>query len=232
MIEANKIYLIIEEFLPELNITQYQYKRKRADLLEWLTEFYDYELINTNPKKIKINAVYAEYQPLPRKGYSIENRKAKTAHKETDYLQFTIAELGNEWKPNSKSNIARKAIESFAKEKYGHDNVQGVAQRHVGPVMDTYGEKTNERYWVWYVTYTIVEQDIKEEWLKILEEEHLSEKEAANAFYKHAQGEDVSKEINYYKKAQNRFKEIYGDILVSVSKWKLKGLATGSEELK
>lgn len=53
-------------------------------------------------------------------------------------------------------------------------------------------------------------------------EEHISEQEAANAFYRQEQGEDISKEKGYYKKARTRLKEEFGMNAVLVSDWRLK----------
>ena len=59
-------------------------------------------------------------------------------------------------------------------------------------------------------------------WKQILKEEKISEEEAANAFYRQENGEDITKEKNSYKKAQKRFKEIYGTIPVKVAEWRIK----------
>jgi hypothetical protein len=55
-----------------------------------------------------------------------------------------------------------------------------------------------------------------------MEEEHISEQEAANAFYRHADGEDVSEEIGYFKKARDRFINEFGEFAVLVPNWRLK----------
>ena len=61
-----------------------------------------------------------------------------------------------------------------------------------------------------------------ERWRRIMEEEHISEREAANAFYRHADGEDISKEKGYFKAARDRFVTEFGDYAILVSDWRLK----------
>ena len=56
----------------------------------------------------------------------------------------------------------------------------------------------------------------------MLRDAGLDVEKAANAFYKHAEGEDVSQELNYYKRAKERFVDKYDDFPILVKKWKLK----------
>lgn len=92
----------------------------------------------------------------------------------------------------------------------------------MGPAFDKYGECNNVRRWVWYSTYEPLDDKILERWRAIMSEEHISEQEAANAFYRQEQGEDVSKEKGYFKKARDRFLEEFGDFAILVSDWRLK----------
>lgn len=142
--------------------------------------------------------------------------------KKTKYEQFTIASLGVEFKPNSQNKIARDAIASFGKKEFHHTSMRAVAARYVREPFHQYGETDDKKVWVWYSSYEPLEQDVVENWRKTLQEEHISEQEAANAFYRQEQGEDISKEKNYYKKAQERFAKKYGDIAVLVTSWRLK----------
>ena len=208
-----------KEFCKELNITTYQAERRLEDLLEWLKNFFDYEFYDGKPKRILIKEIYGEYQPLPRK---VPSQEALTAEKKEKYTAFTIAALGTEFKPNSQSKVARDAIKDFGKELYHHTNARAVTERFVKEPFKTYGESDNKKVWVWYSTYTEIKSDVLDDWRKILREEHIAEDEAANAFYRQEQGEDISIEKGYYKAAQQRFKEKYGDIAVLVTSWKLK----------
>ena len=219
MITKSKVYKMKEEFCKELNIPRNQVERRLDELLEWLTNFYDYEFYEGRPNRILIKEVYGEYQPMPRK---IPSQKQKTQEKIEDYTNFTIAALGTEFKPNSKSKIAREAIAAFGYEKYSHTHEDSVARRYIKEPFDTYGETDNRQTWVLYSTYEPMEEEILNEWRNILVEEHIAEEEAANAFYKYSQGEDISQEISYYKKALSRFKDRYDDTPVLVKNWKLK----------
>lgn len=215
-----KVYLLKQEFFKMLNINESQYKRRKEELMEWLKEFYDYEILDEKPIKICIKEVYGEYKALPHKKYDAQARAEFTKQKHDDYNDFTLAALTEEWKPNSKRKIARDAIMDFGNSRYGHTDSVGIARNYVGPIMDQYGIKTKETYWVWYDTYEVVDDETLEDWRHILEEAHISERDAANAFYRQEQGEDISEEKRYYKEARNIFKEKYGSFLVQVSKWK------------
>lgn len=221
MIILNKVYEFKAEFAKLLSIPANQVDRRQQELLDWLTNFFDYEFYEGRPKRILIKEIYGEYQPLPRKAPKQDELNQK---KKEDYTKYTIASLGTEFKPNSKSKIARDAINDFGLEKYNHTNSKAVARRFVKEPFDKYGESNGKRYWVWYSTYKKISKEIFEEWMKILKEEHISEEEAACAFYRQEQGEDISKEKEYYKRAVKRLKDKYHDIPVQVSEWKLKSM--------
>ena len=216
VIEKNHIYDFKKEFWVALDIKKNQWETRRDDLLEWLTNFYDYELYDGRPIRIFIKEIYGTYQPLPRKNL------ITTQQKHEDYKDFTIAALGTEFKPNSKAKVTREAIHSFGHQKYGHDNVQGVSKRYVGPVFDEYGESNGVRRWVWYTTYEPLDERTLERWRAIMAEEHISEQEAANAFYRQEQGEDISREQGYFKRARERFIDEFGSCAILVADWRLK----------
>ena len=218
MITKNTIYNFKDEFCSELGIGVRAWKNRKKDLLEWLANFYEYELLEGRPIRIHIKEIYGEYQPLPRK----INIHELTEQKKQDYTNFAIASLGTEFKPNSKVKVAREAIVSFGQEKYGHSNAEAVGRRYVGPAFNEYGECNNIKRWVWYSTYEPLDAAALERWRAIMAEEHISEKEAANAFYRHAEGEDISKEKSYFMKARMRFKEEFGDTAILISDWRLK----------
>ena len=214
------IYKFKEEFCSSLKISKYIYETRKVELLEWLKNFYDYEIIEVKPILIKINEVIGDYKPLPRKSYDTEAREVFQQEKKKDYEEFTIESLGNEFKPNSKSKIAREAIDKFGYEKYGHYSKEGVVRRYIKEPFDTYGETNNNNLWVYYKSYKPLEPEVLQEWRDILAEERIDEREAANAFYRQAQGENIDKEINYYKKALERFKEKFYDTPIRVKEWR------------
>ena len=211
-----KVYAFKTEFWNLTGITKNQWENRREDLELWLSNFYDYTLIEGKPLRIEIKEIYGEYQPLPRKVKYTREDKIK------DYEEFTIAALGSEYKFNSKTKVAKDAIDKFGYQKYKHKSSPAVVKSYVGPAMNKYGEKSSTSYWVWSDTYEPPDTDSLDRWKEILKEEKISEKEAANAFYKQASGEDIDEELNYYKKALERFKLEYGRILIRVSKWRLR----------
>ena len=219
MIEINRSYEFKKEFCALLKIPNNQVDRRQEDLLAWLSNFFDFNFYNGKPKRIVIKEIYGEYQPMPRK---VPSQEALTADKKERYTQFTIASLGTEFKPNSQRRIAREAIDAFGYNLYNHSSSRAVAERYIKEPFYKYGESNNLKTWVWYSTYEPLGQEILDNWRKILSEEHISTDEAANAFYRQEQGEDISKEKSYYKKAMTRFKQEYHDIPVLVESWKLK----------
>lgn len=214
---TTKIYKFKSEFCKELNIPANQYDRKQNDLLQWLNNFYIYELLPGNPIRIQIKEVIGEYSPMPRK---LPKQEELTSQKKKDYEDFTIAALGTEFKPNSKSRIARDAIAQFGRAKYNHINPKSVAERYVKEPFDKYGETNNEKLWVYYSTYAPLGERELEHWRAILADKKIGETEAANAFYRQEQGEDISKEKQYYKEALEIFESIYFDRPVLVKKWR------------
>lgn len=219
MIEL-KIY-DFSDFCHKIGVSDYALRRRTQDLIEWLKNFYVFNFYKGIPNKIEVLDVLGEYQPLPRK--VSKKYDELEVQKKKDYIDFTIAALGAEFKPNSKAKIARDAIVDFGMEKYQHSNVEGVARRYVKEPFDMYGETDNHNVWVYYDSYEPLGEADFENWHNILQEEHISEQEAANAFYRQEQGEDISKEKSYYKRAMERFREKYGTIPVLVKNWRLKG---------
>lgn len=213
------IFLFKEEFCKELKIPQNQYDRRQNELLIWLSNFYDFEFLKGRPLRIHVREQLGEYQPMPRK---LPKQDELTAAKIKDYEEFTIAALGTEYKPNSKSKIAREAINAFGYEKYSHISQKAVVERYIKKPFDTQSETNGNQVWVWYSTYEPLSEEVLIDWRSIMTEEHISETEAANAFYRQEQGQDISKEKGYYKKAQDRFIEKYGDVAVLVKEWKRK----------
>lgn len=135
-IEANKIYDFKKEFWGIVGINKGQWENRKADLLEWLKEFYDYELLEGRPIRIYIKEIIGEYKPLPRK----INSRELTEKKISKYTNFAIASLGTDFKPNSKARVSREAMSSFGYNEFGHISVPAVSRRYVGPAMEQYGE--------------------------------------------------------------------------------------------
>lgn len=195
--------------------------RRLQELLEWLTNFYEFDFIKGvgTPHYIIIKEVIGEYQPLPRKK---PNQDSINQEKKEKYTRYTIASLGPEYKPNSKSKIARDAIEAFGYKDFGHISSEAVAKRFIKEPFNLYGETNGKKVWAWYDTYIALDEEKVEAWRRILKEEHMSEEEAASAWYKQESGEDVSKEKGYYKNAIDRAKMEWGSFPVYIQEWRLK----------
>lgn len=217
MIEPG-VYELKKDLCKILGIPMYHCERRTKDLMVWLSNFYDYEVLSGKPIRLQITVVYGEYQPLPKK---VPNQDLRTAEKKARYEQYTIAALGPDFKPNSRSRVAREAIVEFGNELYGHNNVEAVTRRYVKEPFDKYGESDGKKKWVWFSSYEPLNEECLTRWKAIREEEQISERDAANAFYRQEQGEDITKEKNSFKKAIERIKEEYHDIPVLVESWKL-----------
>ena len=218
MIETKR-YVFKTEFCKELKIPMNQAERKLTELLEWLKNFYDFTFYPGKPNVIEIHEIYGEYQPLPRK---VPSQEALTAQKIQDYDAFTFSSLDQEYASNSKTKIARDAIEAFGFEKYHHINANSVARRYISEPLQKYGETDNTSIWVYYSTYQPLDETTLKRWRDIMADEHLNETEASNAFFRYADGEDISQELSYFKTARMRFREEFDDIPVLVKKWRLK----------
>lgn len=192
--------------------------RNKVRLLDHLNDYMVIEEVKTEKGRYEYHISedkLPEYiPPLPRKN----NKEDKMQ----DYKDFTIASLGIDYQPNSQAKISRDAICMFGEDKYGHTNVRAVCNRYVGPTMKKYGEHTDTMVWVYYDTYEPIEGVALDRWFEILREEHISEKEMADAFVKEQQGEDITKERNYYKRALEKFKKEYYSIPIKVYHWRLK----------
>lgn len=77
----------------------------KEDLLEWLKNFYDYELVGKSPVYIKINDIFGEYKPLPKKKYDMSLRLKEQEEKQKRYAVQRFKEeygetpvLVREWK--------------------------------------------------------------------------------------------------------------------------------------
>lgn len=217
MLEKNHIYNLKEELGPLLNIPTYTIDRRKEELFNWFKNFFDYKIISKRPYLIQITEIYGEYKPMPQKWESFEEQKKQ------DYENYVIAALGVEFKPNSRMRVAKEAILDFGREKYSHTNLEAVTRRFVKEPFEKYGETDNKRLWVWSDKYEPLTKEEVAEWRQILKEEKISEKEAAAAFYKQEQGQDISQEKQYYKNAMWRFQDLHGrsDVPVLVSSWKL-----------
>lgn len=209
----------LKDFCRQLKIADNQRERRREELYEWLTNFFNYEILDGKPIRIEIKEIYGEYQQLPRK---LPSQNKLNKEKEIDYTNYTLAALGTDFKPNSQSKIARDAINDFGYDKYKHTNAEAVVKRFIKEPFNKYGENDGTRIWVYFSNYEPIKDKELERWRQIREEENILEKEAANAFYRQEQGEDITKEKNSFKRAMDRFKEECGDIPVLVGRWKLK----------
>lgn len=205
-----------KELTEKYSIPLSQWNQKHEELIGHLQEYMDITETKTKTGRYSYEVNGELPDSIPPLKKSLMNQKKK------DYEEYTIKALGTEFKPNSKSKIAREAIADFGNKKYGHTSQESVVKRYIKEPFDKYGENDGNKYWCYYDTYEVIPAEIVAEWREILAEEHISEKEAANAFYRQQQGEDVSKEKEYYKNALDRFKAKYGSIPILVNKWKIK----------
>lgn len=130
LIEINKKYSL-NEVKAELGITKRAWDTRREEVLEYLKDFFDYEINYEGREKYFIcYEILGEYIPLP--------RKTKKADLDKFYKDETIAIV--EKQPlNTGTNIARIIIKSNNK----FDHAELTAARYVRPVIKDEYEKTN-----------------------------------------------------------------------------------------
>lgn len=224
IIEKRKIYKLKDEFFLLLQIPVHQWKERKEDLLEWLNNFFDYEIIEGKPIKIQINEIYEEeYQPLP---YKAKWRNYSKKEKVAAYNNFVKENLPEEYKHMSKRRMAKKALLSFGIKDFGHYSSLSVVKTYVGPAMEEFGECDNNFCWCWYKTYEEVkESEIIADWRMILKKHKIDEEEISNAFYLQETVGDSSqmdKVKIYFKEAMSEFIGKYGDYLVRIPSWRKK----------
>lgn len=204
------------ELSKKYNIDKNSWSRRHDDLLEHLNDYMDIEEVCENKRYYyNIKGEMPDYIPKLA-------RKSSIIGKQKDYEDFTISALGDEYKPNSKTKVARDAIDSFGYEKYQHTSPQSVVRKYVGPIMDKKGEHSEHMVWVDCYTYEPINNELYKALMTLFKKEHLSEKEMANAFVKAQQGDDILKEASAYRRVIMAFKEEYGIIPIKVYEWKLK----------
>lgn len=189
------------------------------ELLSFLNEYMRIEEVKTSTGRFSYN-IYEE--ELPKSIPIFSKVRYSKKEKQKEYEEFTIAALGTEYKPNSQRKIARDAIQSFGKTKYQHRSPEMIAKRYIKKSFNKYGESNEKYVWVDYETYKPLTEEQKILWLTILKDEKIDESAAANAFYREQQGEDISEEKGYYKKALEKFIEKEHTIPVRVKEWRLK----------
>lgn len=204
------------ELSKKYNITRGQWQNRHDDLLDWINDFFSIE-------EVKEGRYYYYLIPddaldsiptLPRKS----NKKEKI----TDYENYVINNLPQNFAPLSKSKMSRDAIDDFGYEKYKHTSYKAVTERYVGPAMDKHGEHTDNMVWVDAATYSPLSKEQEDYLHQCFSHVHLSELEMVNAFKKYAQEQDISKELNSFRSAINMFKEYYNFRPISVYEWKVK----------
>lgn len=205
--------------MPLLKISTYQYRQRKDELLEWLKDFFVYEILDGKPIKIHIIQQIGEYEQMPNKGQA-----ARSQEKQQAYENYVIEHLPQEFTPMSKTRMAYNAINDFGKEKYKHNSPEAVGRRYVGPAMDTHGIRTEERYWCWYTTYEQLPQEVVDEWRAILSKWKCTEQEVYAAFCAKQASHDDTEMIRVegaFKSALFEFKCKYNDNIVFIPKWKI-----------
>ena len=220
MKEVKKVIILSRtELSNKYNISKNTWDRRKDELLEYLNEYMDIkEEIQGNGRYV----YYIDEDTLPESIPKIP-RKNDRAGRALKYIDYTIAALGTEFKPNSKSKIAREAINDFAFKEYGHKSQRSVVKTYVGPIMEEKGEKSSDMIWVNSVTYEPLTDEEVALLNQCFKDARITEKEMANAFIKYQQEEDITDESNRYNKAIMQFSE-YNNCArpIKVYKWRAK----------
>ena len=78
-------------------------KKRKEDLLRWMSEFFDYEILSGKPVRIQIKEIYGDYKPLPRKGYD-----SKETHKRKRIMKPSLL---RRWVLNLNQTVSRRLPE-------------------------------------------------------------------------------------------------------------------------
>lgn len=239
-IETEQVYLFKKVFCQcLLEESEYIATKRKNDLLKWLTEFFDYELITKKgcADKIIIHQIYKDYEKMPKKQYSIEKR-TEIRKKREEYLEKFILSLFSE--PGSEEYLTYSYI---ARNIPYYSGVQGmfsgisyrtIAISYVKPVLHRVANFIPPKHWVWFECYEKVDEEATKEWIEMLREEERKQNERLieenRKLYLCEDSDLVEKDPpkkkfgkdNFYKKAIDRFKAEYGDFPVQSYRWVLK----------
>lgn len=196
-------------------ITEYAWKNRHDELIEYLREYMDITEHESDTHRFSYEIKGEMPESIPK-----IPRKSQRGEKVEDYSVYVRGHLPYEFQPYSKSFMARKAIDDFGRDKYSHNSSKYITQAFVSPAMNKYGEHNDENVWVDYRTYEPLTDEQMSIWMEILRQQKIGEKEAANAFYADAQGEDISDAKNRFQIARKIFQNQFGFLPVRVNKWR------------
>lgn len=225
MIELGKYNL--KDFKKLLGISEYQWKKRKDDLIDHLKLYFDFDIVvsNDNNYTFIIYQQYDEYEPLPRKGYN-EKRKS--------YYKVLTHDILEKEPYNSGSNIARITIRDG--KQYEQDAWRTVAN-HAREIIKEDYDKVDDHVWG-YIDMNepsgyklLTEKQI--EFLKDLFSDKICEKEmnemsiysqASQNIISNEEAKNKIAEYNsiYYSEIFRKFKEKYGKNPISIPKWILK----------
>lgn len=205
------------ELTNKYKITRGQWQNRHDDLLEHLNDYFSIQEIKEGRYYYYIvpDEIPEEVPILPHK----TNKKEK----EADYGEYVKNNLPEEFEPNSRMRMSRRAIHDFGKKKYNHTSAEGVARRYVGPAMEKYGEHSSYKVWVdpnTYIQLTSEEEKYRHE---CFVRNHLTDKKLQEIGSESLEGIEPSQEDkDYYSKAMELFVMKYGFRPILVYSWRAK----------
>ena len=233
-IEIGVEYSFKEEFCKQILEERVNvYERQRKSFLQWLEEFFDYELIKSRPLKIIIYKIKKEYEYFPK--YDISKRLEIRKERENmikDYIINVIfkedfyAEIYLSYAKIARDMQKRRLILDI--------NWRTLAYNYVKPVLNGIAEKIPPKDYVWKDNYKPLERKEVEAWYVVLKRYFDKQETMENilAWEELIQANDeadytnMQKVINkqkrqYYRKAQREFEAEHGDFPIKAYKWKL-----------
>lgn len=215
-----KITITRKELNSKYHLSPHHWERRHDDVLKYLSQFMDITESKTESGRYKYKVQGELPQNLPDIREWLRHSKEE---KREAYKKYILEnELTEEFKPNSKSKVARDAIEDFSRTAYGHFSPRSVVSQYVGPLMDKYGEKSDDHVWVRYDTYEPLPKEALDDLKYMFKSHQLDMQHMACAWIKERQGQDTTKEKNDFKIVLNIFKDKYHYFPVLVPKWRLK----------
>ena len=234
-LQLNKEYPFKEEFCKQiLEERSFVYNRQSKLLLEWLENYFDYEITKKRPLKIVIHDIKKDYESFPKNNFDkrLEKREKRYQVIE-DYLLDEVFENPDDKPYLSYARIAKDMII------YGMIDWditwKTLAYNYVKFVLNKVASFIPPKVYVWRKNYEPLNQQEVDEWIVLLIKVFGEQDEENNALAweeiiladeeKDAEGmRDVvnRQKKNYYRKAQQEFEKIYRDFPIKSYQWNLR----------
>lgn len=220
MLECKKYSIL--ELRQELNIPENQWRKRRADLLLWFNNFFDYEIVKEGRENyFVIKDIYEEYISLTRnakKASSIVNKYEQEVESIMNYADYTNG-----------SAVGRKIVKKHRQPR-GHK--VGTAQKWSRTILKAH-YSVMEKAWCVYLSedktdFRVLTEEELELWKEVLNRHSEDTNQAAALDSEYEEGEITKEEYlekvsaergKRFKNAHMEYRDLTGLWPVFVPKW-------------